>query len=398
MAFVIERPKTKGWTAVWKGQDGKQVRRVTGETSKRTAQAKANEWELEARKNSKIGAEINRAGLAILEQATRDFKTGHLTLTRVEELIFRLHRLADPNFKEIFVIPWFEAWIESQIPHVEPSTQKGYRDDLAIMKEGLGKANALKPLRELEPREIEKALVRAKNANRAGSTVNKAFVSFRRACADAEAKGLITTSPARTVKALPTDDSTEKAPFTYPEVRTLLMQAATDKLFLKIGTSNEWRGLIIFGAHTGLRLSDILKLTDKDMHGTEIHLRPKKTKRHKTVVKIPLSPTCIAWIEGKKGKLFPVLGNQATSKTSTQFSALMKKANVPHEIEITSDLSASRSFHSLRHTFNAWLTDAGVSQDQRKKLTGHKSDRMNDIYTHVASEVLLEVVSKMPCI
>lgn len=396
MAFVIDRPNTKGWTAVWKGADGKQVRRVTGESTKREAQLKANEWELDSRKESKKDLEINRMGLAILEHAARDFKNGHLTLHRTEELILRLHRLSDPSFKETFVIPWFESWIESQRPHVGPSTMKGYGDDLAIMQEGLGKAASVKPLRALEPREIEKALIKAKKAGRTGSTVNKAFVSFRRACADAEAKELITTSPARTVKTLPTDDSTDKAPFTHAEVLALLMQAATDKWLLRTATSDEWRGLITFGAHTGLRLSDILRLSDKDIRGSEIHLRPVKTKRFKTVIKIPLSPTCIAWIGGKKGKFFPKLEKQAISNTSTQFSALMKKAKIPKEIEITSDLSASRSFHSLRHSFNAWLTDADVTQDQRKKLTGHKSDKMNDIYTHVVLEKLVKAVGLLP--
>ena len=97
MAFVIQRPKTKTYTAVWKGPDGKQVRRVTGETSKRAAQAKANEWEIEDKKRAGDNHETHRAAFAILDQAARDLRSGHLNLRRAEELLRRLHLLADPK-------------------------------------------------------------------------------------------------------------------------------------------------------------------------------------------------------------------------------------------------------------------------------------------------------------
>lgn len=386
MAFVIQRPKTKGWTAVWNGPDGKQVRRVTGETSKRAAQGKANEWEVEDRKRSKEDHETHRAAFTILDQAARDLKAGHLTLKRAEELLRRLHLLADPNFKEVLVIPWFEEWVESQRPHVGTSTMKGYGDDLAIMNAAFGATIAGKPLRDLEPREIEKALIKAKQTGRTGSTVNKAFVSFRRACTDAEAKGLITTSPARAVKSLPTGDTTLKAPFSKDEIQNLLRHTKTE----------EWRGLITLACHTGLRLSDLLNLSVKHIHGTEVHVMPKKTKRHRTVVRIPLSPPCLAWLHGRKGLFFPVLRKQAVSKTSMQFTALMKKAEVPQKITIAGDQTASRSFHSLRHTFTSWLTEAGVDADLRMKLTGHTTDKMHAVYTHHTDEALVRAVRLLP--
>ncbi|NQX02957.1 tyrosine-type recombinase/integrase [bacterium] len=386
MAFVIQRPKTKTYTAVWKGPDGKQVRRVTGETSKRAAQSKANEWEIEDAKRKIDSHEGHRAGFAILDQANRDLKSGHLTLKRTEDLLHRLHRLADPNFQEVCVIPWFESWIESQRAHVGASTLKGYGEDLAIIKAGFGATISRKPLRELEPGEIEKALIKAKEAGRTGSTVNKAFVSFRRACADAEAKGLITTSPAKTVKTLPTDDTTMKAPFTHAEIQSLLTYAISD----------EWRGLITLACHTGLRLSDLLNLAVKDIHDTEVHVMPKKTKRHKTVVRIPLSPPCLAWLNGRKGQFFPVVRKQATSNTSMQFTAIMKKAGVSQKITIAGDQTASRSFHSLRHTFTSWLTEAGVDADLRMKLTGHTTSKHHAVYTHHTDEALSRAVGMLP--
>lgn len=385
MAFVIERPKTKTWTAVWKGPDGKQVRRVTGEKSKRAAQAKANAWEIE---DNRVvdNLDRHRAALRIVEQAARDLKDGHLTLARAEELIHQLHAAANPDFTEERVIPWFKSWIEEQRKRVGTSAMRGYNDSLAIMQDALGPVVANKPLRQLTAREIDRALFKAKEAGRTGSTVNKALTAFRRALADAEDKGVITKSPARAVKALPTTDSTLKAPFTTTEVRALLGG----------DTSEEWKGLITLGVHTGLRLSDLLKLSSSDIKGTELHVTPKKTEKHRTVVRIPLSPPCLAWLDGRTGAFFPKTSKQAVSNTSMQFSTIMRKAGVPKVITIAGDMTASRSFHSLRHTFNSWLTEAGVGQDERKKLTGHKSDKMNDLYTHVPDEALAKAVGMLP--
>lgn len=385
MAFIYMRPGTKSYTAVWDGPDGKQVRRVTGETAMRKAQAKANEWEVE---DNRAGVDLakHRAAFTILEQAARDLKSGKLSLARAEELLHQLHEAANPDFSEERVIPWFSSWIEAQRPHVGDSTMRGYRDALAIIKEALGPVGSQKTLRTITAREIEKGLVKAKEAGRTGATVNKALIAFRRACQDAEDKGLITKSPARAVKAFSTADSAVRAPFTHKEVQSLL----------RATTSDEWKGLITLGAHTGLRLSDLLSLSEKDIVGTEIHAAPSKTKKHRTVVKIPLSPPCLTWLKGRNGHFFPTVRKQAVSNTSMQFTTIMRKAGVPKEITIAGDLTATRSFHSLRHTFNAWLTEAGVGQDERMKLTGHKSEKMNDLYTHVADDALQAAVGMLP--
>jgi integrase len=42
-----------------------------------------------------------------------------------------------------------------------------------------------------------------------------------------------------------------------------------------------------------------------------------------------------------------------------------------------------RTFHSLRHSFNSVLANAGVTEEIRMKLTGHKSKAMNERYTHL---------------
>lgn len=57
------------------------------------------------------------------------------------------------------------------------------------------------------------------------------------------------------------------------------------------------------------------------------------------------------------------------------------------------------SFHSLRHSFNSALANAGVSQELRQKLTGHKSAEMNTIYTHHELETIraaVQTIGRLP--
>jgi integrase len=55
-----------------------------------------------------------------------------------------------------------------------------------------------------------------------------------------------------------------------------------------------------------------------------------------------------------------------------------------------------RTFHSLRHSFNSALANAGVAEEIRMKLTGHSSKAMNDRYTHLQVAALKTAVTSLP--
>jgi integrase len=57
---------------------------------------------------------------------------------------------------------------------------------------------------------------------------------------------------------------------------------------------------------------------------------------------------------------------------------------------------SSLSFHSLRHSFNSAMANAGVSSEVRQKLTGHASAKMNAQYTHHELDELRAAVSVIP--
>lgn len=166
----------------------------------------------------------------------------------------------------------------------------------------------------------------------------------------------------------PETDSTERAPFTAEEVGKLMAAA----------TSDEWRGLILIAAHTGLRMGDVLSLGRENIEGGEIIIRPAKSKRTRATIRIPMTPPVEAWIDGREGAFFPELSKKTTSTHSTNFPRLMAKAGVPRDVILPGGIQARRSFHSLRHSFTSWLAEADVHSDIRRKLTGHRSAGVQD--------------------
>ena len=54
------------------------------------------------------------------------------------------------------------------------------------------------------------------------------------------------------------------------------------------------------------------------------------------------------------------------------------------------------SFHSLRHSFNSALANAGVAPEVRQKLTGHASESMNRHYTHLELDTLQKAIHTLP--
>jgi integrase len=54
------------------------------------------------------------------------------------------------------------------------------------------------------------------------------------------------------------------------------------------------------------------------------------------------------------------------------------------------------TFHSLRHTFNSILANAGIAEETRMALTGHTTRKMNQRYTHRELEVFRAAIGMLP--
>lgn len=378
MATVYKRGEK--WWGQWYLPGGKRVARATGTTKKRDAERIAAEMEAKDRKKAMSADDVVQRFRLVLERAAADAQGGKLDVGRAGEHLNSLMKAANPSFKVVSLADHLRDWSATAGERVSKSTAHGYDDMvrhfLLVFPPNVAKA----PVGDLTPGQVETALgkiaklpVKKTVRTLRASTANLDLRALRRAMAAAVRDKLAMSNPAADVRPLPESDSVERAPFTAAEVRAMIDH---DK------TPEEWKGAILIGAHTGLRLRDVVSIGRGHVEGTKLVIRPAKTKRSGKTVTVPLTPPCLAWIGEKPGDFFPKLKAMKTSTLSTLFSRIMKRAGVAATVTLPGEIVASRSFHSLRHSFASWLAEGDIHADVRQKLTGHSSAGVHAKYTH----------------
>jgi integrase len=195
---------------------------------------------------------------------------------------------------------------------------------------------------------------------------------------------------------------TEKDVFTPEQLSALIDTTRTE----------DWKGIILCGYFTGLRLRDCsdLQWRSVDLDKKLIAVTPHKTRKHGTKVRVPIHPQFLTWLRRQtrgieKAPVFPTLAGKSTggrSGLSTGFKRIMDKAKIKgrllREKKGVGRSRSSLSFHSLRHSFNSALANAGVDVELRQALTGHASAGQNETYTHREHKVKQAAVSKVPWI
>jgi integrase len=119
-----------------------------------------------------------------------------------------------------------------------------------------------------------------------------------------------------------------------------------------------------------------------------IRFTPSKTKKPVTIpLHTQLERELLKEPGIGKAPIFPALvgkGIGGRFGLSGHFAMIMNKAGI--EARQTQASSGRRlsnlSFHSLRHSFNSAMANAGVAQEIRQKLTGDTSAETNKVYTH----------------
>lgn len=393
MATLYKDKGNPNWFARFTDANGKRISRSTRTPKKREAMAIANELESKEREKRRLNNDLPRQLGHILEVATREAIDGNLTLARAEELIRKLHERANPGYQTVTLEQHLDRWVDSQTDHVSESTLRVYRDMVRRFLAAFGSKIARSPVSDLTQEDVQKAHkkitetpVKESGRKIVASTANLDLRCLRRALQGAVKQGLARMNSAEDVRPLPEITSTERAPFLAEEVRELIYHEATPE---------DWKGAILIAAHTGLRLGDVIRLSDKNLKGSKLVIRPEKTKTKQKVVTVPLTSPCLKWIGERKGDFFPSLKWRKTGTLSTQFVRIMERAKVPREVTIDGGITARRSFHSLRHSFASWLAEANIHADVRQKLTGHASPGVHARYTH-HNEALERAVASLP--
>ncbi|MDR2246700.1 MAG: tyrosine-type recombinase/integrase [Treponema sp.] len=154
-------------------------------------------------------------------------------------------------------------------------------------------------------------------------------------------------------------------------------------------------------ACTGMRASEILGLRGEYIYDEYIHVcaqydeygyRPTKTKEKRN---IPLAPMIINELqrlaaENNNGYVFSLDGGETPVSRKLMYNKFHKALRT---VGMTQEEIKRRglSMHSWRHFFNTTLQMANVALSKVQSVTGHKSDRMTEWYTHFDSKDFAEV-------
>jgi integrase len=385
MAYLVRHPDSKYWIAAFYDVNGKRRNRstkiVATEKTRKRAQAIADEY----------------------EAAARNFRTAR----QVRKVITDLHReLTGVGLPKATVRQYRDRWIERKRNEVKPSTLTYYEGKLNRLLEFLGD-RADRDIAEINNADLvafRDYLATQVTAN----TTNHSIKAIKTLFTDAKAEGFTAEDPGDGLKSVrrKPEESTEVRPFTLEELRKAFDTA-----------DQEWKSMIMFGVYSMLRMGDIarLKYSNLDWERKVIRIQVAKTGRWQT---IPMAQPLVDFLcpNGKPPtlpppadpihpKAFAIITPKGRTQTlSRQFATILANAGLREKVSSRNkgkgrDSKRNRnalSFHSLRHTGNSLLANAGIDRELRKSITGHTSESIHDDYTHLEIETRRAAVNIIP--
>jgi integrase len=359
--------------AVYRNEQNQWRKKTTKKTAKTTALALAIEWER--------AAQLGRDNI-LTEAISRQVIGGILERTTGEKL------------RQSTVREFCAEWMRGKTNSRQAGTATRYESSVARFNELLG-VKADRPISAVTPHDCQKFYDQLAAKKLAPATMRVEMKTISSVFNFARRLGLIATNPAAAVELPERIKQVKRKVFTPAQVQMLINEATP-----------EWKTAMLLGYYAGLRLSDCVMLTWEavDFAGGKIVVETRKTGDK---LEIPLHPTLekhLSKLAGDtNGALCPVLAAVPVggrSGLSKQFLAIMRRAGIGNDaVDTGGQRQLSRlSFHALRASFNSGLHNKGVDQELRRKLTGHKSDAMNDRYTQTEIQTMRDAVNKLPAL
>jgi integrase len=354
------------------------------------------------------GSDRAQRAKAILAEACAEIDRETFTQVSARKYLAQLVKLVTGEEMESFSVEsWIAEWIRRKGRDSSRSTMARYQGHANSFLEWIGNERAKKPLESVTTQDARRWVESILDTGVVGKTAQSYAKDLGSMYRSAIREGLVAFNPFTALDTIDTSDSHERKPFTTSEVVALMQAAPTW----------EWRGLILAAAFTGLRLGDCANLLWEtiDLNAKLISLMPSKTRKKKTVVKIPIQAELLHFLKNapslgsESSFVFPVLSGlsvNARDGLSLEFVRIMGTAGVdrgkPSRILAEGEskgkgrITYERGFHSFRHTFTAWLRKARVPEEDRMALTGHSTRESHSIYSHEDEKALRKAISKLP--
>jgi integrase len=380
MASVVKDAKGRSpfWYACYTDANGRRLKKSTELTAKSKA------------------LEMARG----LEKAAREAKLGSLTEARTRALLGEiLQGVSGQPLRVFSVREWLDQFVKQKRKAKAEKTAARHEQMMNEFVEFLGR-RADQNIAAITLKEIVGFRDHRHSLGLTPATCNLDVTVLSVAFNAALKQGLIPVNPCAGVEALKDKGQHRKDTFTIEQIKALLKVAEGD-----------WKGLILVAFYTGQRLGDCanLRWRNIDLVSEMKTIRFQQEKSGEELVSIihPELEDYLLSLPAPKSDddfLFPAVGQQAqrnVSPLSKTFRKLMSQARVQNRKVREAGKGAARtvyglSFHSLRHSFSSILANAGVSEEMRMALTGHKSRDVHQRYTHHELERMRAAVSLLP--
>ena len=414
MASLRKDPRgfSKYWyaciTVPGKGQTQRCTKVVATEKNRGEAMAIAERWEREAKHlGPAVHLENRSAVLEAFVSATQRAIAGEFTEADGREMLDRLLEATGQGaIKNESARIFSNRWLEAQKVALAKTSKDSYDLAVRLFMEHLG-SSADKPLRAVRPEQIETFKTARIQMGVAAKTVDRDLKVIRSIFRSAIKQGLLNFDPSQTVSLV----SRKKKAGSQTVSREIISTEELDAILA--AASGDWKTATFIGRYTGARLSDCANMCWKNIKFAKNvvdYIDGKTGKNHV----VPIHPRLHAHLstlssrEDETEFLCPSLtGKETGGKTglSRKFLKIMAKAGVDerrveckavHKVEGKKARTLpKRSFHSVRHSFNSELANAGVPQEVRRDFVGHADNDTNDIYTHRELRVAEEAVAKL---
>jgi integrase len=199
----------------------------------------------------------------------------------------------------------------------------------------------------------------------APATINRLLAVLRRVANMAERWGWTSEPLGRRVEMVPGERPREVY-VTPAQVRTLAK--AAEPLT---------RDVILFAALTGLRRSELLRLTPADIRGDVLIVDSRSKSGRSRVVPMPAEAARIA----RRRVPFGI----GVSLLTKRFNAARTAACMP-----------TLRLHDLRHAFGTWLAETGTDGPTIRDVMGHSSLMVTSRYLQSATESARRGVDRLP--
>jgi integrase len=168
-----------------------------------------------------------------------------------------------------------------------------------------------------------------------------------------------------------------------------------------------WESSVIYKAHklaacTGLRVGELRGLRGEYVFDDYIHIKGQytrygyaaytKTKHNRN---IPISSLMRQELEelmrmNGDGFVFSDDGGKTpvtVERINRQFDRALQRIGISHDEKLKRNIS----FHAWRHFFNTLLLMSNVADSKVRSITGHRSKKMTEHYTHFDTRQFTEV-------